>query len=1084
MNKGSFASTWPVLAKLLALLCCLLALGAALRMDIRLFPDRVLPEYTIRLQAPGLSADRIDERVTRPVEEAIRASGLALKISTLSQNQTASLTVKTKVRLFGSDREKLEQIMREVSGTLPLDSWELSSSNLADDRVGTYMVYGSDIQTIADAANRDLSEKLSAIPGVARVEVDDASLRQEVELVFHPTMLRAHGLTPGDVLGQLQAKGAAEQVGTIGKGADRTNFRWGREWTSPQELASELISTGKGYVPLKTLADIRDLRGSRGETVHVYKGSPAVAVTVYAAGGSQLPQLRAEVINAVDEVKQAADGRYQIDLIHDVAGILSAALRDGSILVILLASLTAIAVGLRLRSVSAGTLSFLFLLLSTGALLGGMWLVGMPLTLVSLGPVLLFALLYAGAGVWLFLRLAEERDLSAQGCVRSVWALMRPILLGIVIVAAVFTGLLTTDFIKASDAALLTDALPIIPLGTAVMTLVYGWIVPVLAAAWIPEGFPAVVREKTRRGWAVRLAARWERSVGLGFVPYGVTLAASLFAIVFFHPFVLVDPYGKTDGQQKTLSLSMIQGSSIDQSMQAAQVAEERLRKLEEVRDLYTAASRESLTFYLHLEEKDNWTRSRMDLEKELDKALREVPHTDPFAMIVSEDQKTRLELTIKGPSLHTSKEIADQLVTLMKGLQWTDEDGREIITDERIGAGTTGTYIEMTPKPEMLAHYQVTEAEIRRQLASYLGRQAAGSLAWNERAIPVTARFPDNWMEHPDQVKNILVRTPGGAVHLQDLAEWRLADEPPVFQREDGQYVIKVSSAVSQPDWIDGLAFSIPLQMEQKMPIPEGYRILTANELKKEQEQETKNTDKTGRFLAVSGAVLIVLAAALALQRRLRDSIIALAFVPVLAGGVMFGLLLLDRPLNVMGFYGMAATAALLVQQTLLFLDRLHLSAKAAETIMDGVKAASSRAVPALLIVLSSVILASLPFGLGWGSGDDVHGSFSATLLLGTILAGYAAIVLVPGVHTAAENRRLYSQPWTIPLIRKRLRNWWENEKVRRQDRRELKRSRFSRQTGDDSGERVHESASGRPGELSDEDFLPLPREVRDANL
>ncbi|MEJ8547812.1 efflux RND transporter permease subunit [Brevibacillus borstelensis] len=1081
MNNRTFASTWPALAKLLALVCCLLAIGAALRMEIRLFPDRPLPEYTVRFTAAGMSAEMVDEKVARPAEEAIRSTGLALKISVRAQANSATVTFKTRDSLFGDKRETFENKLRELSASLPVSDWELSQSNLADDRVGYYFLHGSDLQTISDAARGDVSEKIGAIPGVARVEVDSDSLRQEMELVFRPTMLRAYGLTPGDVIDQLQGKGAREPVGTVGFGTDQTHFQWSGEWTSPQELGKQLISTQKGHIELKTLVDIRDLRGSKGESVQVYRGAPAVGVTVYAAAGSQLPSVRADVMEAVGELNEAAKGRYQIDLVKDFAAKMTAALRDTGLLILLLGLGTSLAVGLTFRSAMAGSLSLLSQIIAVGALLGGMWLCGIPLALTSIGPIALFAALYAGAVVPLFHRIGQERVVSHVSGLHIAKDLLKPTLLAIVMLAACLTGLMTTDILKSSDLSLLHDVLPVTMIGTAVMIAVYGFIVPVLVAAWLPEGLSSVRRDG-RGKLTGYLVSRWERTVSQRFLPFGLALVASLLAVELFHSFVQVDPYEKTDGQQKTLTLAMIKGSTIDQAMQAAKTAEERLLALEEVRDVHTVASRENLTFHLQLADSDEWTRTRVDLEKELDKSLREIPRTDPFAMVVSDDQKTRLEVTVKGPSLQTTKDIAMQVVSFLQEMRWQDEKGREMITDERIGAGTSGTYIAIKPKQQVLARYRVTEADIKRQLESYMGKQSAGSMIWNSQSVPITARFPDNWMEHADQIKSILIRTPAGAVHLQELADWTLADEPPVYQREDGDYVFLVSSAVSVQEWIEGIAYSIPFRMEEKMPIPDGYRILSATELKKEQEKETNDTDTAGRFLAGFAAIATVMAASVLLLRRMRDGVIALALLPVLSGGLMFGLMLFDRPLNVMGFYGIVTASAITAQQALIFLSQLADTAEGAETILDGIRARAARAVPALMTVFGALTVACLPFAFGFGKGDDLHASFSAALLLGTVAAGYAVVFLLPAIYAGAEHRRLYRQPWSIPVIRRQLGIWWENEKVRRLDRRSRKR-KWPDDQQELHADSAEQPAAERKRELSKEDFLPLSASSQDAN-
>ncbi|MFP3513888.1 hypothetical protein SB775_30800, partial [Peribacillus sp. SIMBA_075] len=86
----------------------------------------------------------------------------------------------------------------------------------------------------------------------------------------------------------------------------------------------------------------------------------------------------------------------------------------------------------------------------------------------------------------------------------------------------------------------------------------------------------------------------------------------------------------------------------------------------------------------------------------------------------------------------------------------------------------------------DMLARYRVTENEIKRQLESYLGDQSAGTVQWNNRNVAVNVHFPSKWMDHPDQVKNILIRTPQGTVRLADLVDWSIAKEAMVYDRKD----------------------------------------------------------------------------------------------------------------------------------------------------------------------------------------------------------------------------------------------------------------------------------------------------------
>ncbi|GIO05245.1 hypothetical protein J31TS6_12730 [Brevibacillus reuszeri] len=1084
MNNKTYVSVLPSLARVLALICCLLAIGAALRMDMKTFPDRFVPVYTISLTAPGVPSNKVDETVTRRVEEAVRALGSALTIETSSRAGSGTVTVETTESIGSDYKERLEKKLEEITKQLPVKEWSISQDNLADSRIGYFLVHGADLVTLSDIARYALYEKLISMPGIARVEVDNRAVLQQVDLVFRPSMLLAYGLTPADVVGQLPGDVIAESIGSVGKNQDRATFQWTSQSEGPQGLGKQLISTDKGYVPLKTLVDIRDLRGSKGEEVTVYRGSPAIGVSVYAADVGQIPAIRAEVTKAIDEMNANAAGKYAIDMASDDAQPVSGAISQLALIAVLAACFSACFLYLSHRRLSTAVLSLLANVLAVGTVLGGMWLSGLPLTFTSIGPLLIFSLLYMGAGSALFHRLQKLAANSLTSNLREAWQLMKPFLLTIIVLGAVWSSLMMTDFLEARDRVTLYDAWPVMLLGTAALLLVYGFIVPTLAGTWLTEDTNSKTRESESRP-ATKTKSyfimRWERLVKQGYLPFGITLVSSLVIVVLLHSFVPADSYEKIDLDKKTLTLPMVQESSVDDAIRAAQVAEERLRGIAEVQDLYTVASREQLTFHLQLEDKYDWTRSMTDFEKELDKQLRGIPGTDPYALVVSENAKSRLEFTVKGPSLETTREIANTILVYLQKLSFSDKEGRPIITDERIGGAQTGAYIDIRPKQDMLARYRVTENEIKRQLESYLGDQSAGTVQWNDRNVAVNVRFPSKWMDHPDQVKNILIRTPEGTVRLADLVDWSIAKEAMAYERKDGLYVFKVSSAVSNPGWIDVMAYTIPLNMQKTVTIPDGYTVVNADELKKLEEEQSDKKDWSGRLLVIGGLGAVVLLASLILQRRTRDGLFALILLPALPGSVLLGLLLTDRPMNVMAFYGIAAALAVMLQQALVHLDELHQAKAEQESIWNGIQTGASRACTNQLSVPAAVAIASLPLAAGWPGWIDSFASFAGPLLFGSLYTVFAAMVLIPGMQHAAEWKQATQGEISFANLLRRIHVWWENERVRRKDgklrKRQLKQLRREQRAG------VGEHTAKSKNELAREDFLPLSATTKDAN-
>lgn len=1083
MNNKTFLAIAPALARWKAVLLCLLAIGALFRLDVATFPDRGLPEYTIHLTASGLTADQVESSVTRKVEEAVRALGSAVQISSDSRAGSGTITVKTTEHLGSDYKDRLEQKVSETVKTLPVKEYSISQEKLGDNLVGFYLLHGSDVQTLSDVARYTVYEKLIQAQGIARVEIDGQAVREQIEIVFRPSMLLAYGLTPEDVLGQLPQDVIREQIGTVGKTADRTAFTWTSQTEGPQGLGKQLISTGKGYVPLKTLADIRDTRGSKGEEISVYQGSPAVGISVYASEVGQVPAIRQETAKMMAELNTDAGGKYELTLFDDRAQPISAAIAQLTLLAGVAAVLIALYLLASLKRIGPAALSLLAVFMASGTVLGAMWLFGMKFTFSALGPLLVFVLVYLVAGATFFSRLDRLGAYSLPGSLKTAWTVVKPLLLALVVMAAAWFTIVMTDMLKAEDKAVLFDAWPVIVLGAASFALVYGWIIPVLAATWLAEPEPADAGENIPRtpGKVTRaLTVRWEKMVQQGYLPFGLTLVASVVFVLLLQSFVLVDPFAQVAPKEKTLSLPMVQESNIDDAIKAAKSAEERLRSLPEVADLYTDASRERLTMHVKLADKSKWTRSVYDLEKELDKQLRDIPQTDPFALVVNSEQKTRLEFTVKGPSMETTQHIAKEILVYLQKMSWRDRDNREIVTDERIGPAQNTAFIDIRPKPDMLARYRVSEEEIKRQLQSYLGEKQAGSIFVNDRNISVVARFPDKWMDHSEQVRHILIRTQQGAVRLSDLVDWSSGEQPQVYQREDGMYVFKVSSAIADARWIDSMAYNLPLAMQEKITVPKGYTILNEDELKKLREEQSDDKDWSGRLIVMLAMVALVLLTSLLVQRRARDGWFALLLLPVLSGGVTLGLLLLDHPMNLMGFYGVAAACAVLLSLALVQLDDMFAASSEQSTIWNGVRSGMQRSWATSAAIAIAIVLASLPIAAGSLADGQTFVSFASALLFGTLFALFATLVLVPGMQHAAEWREAAQSDVSIPVLVRRIRDWQENERIRRSDARARKKRQ--QQLAQELRKEAQDGSANKKRELAKEDFLPLPTGTDDA--
>lgn len=1064
------------LAYLLVLLIGILAVRAYFAIGVQTYPDIALPTYTIRASAPGMMPELVEERVRAPLEQAVRELGQIENITSTSQYGSVQITLKTKENIGSDYHEKLTKKVSEAAKSLPggAESVQVEQSRINDNEIGYFFVHGTDLQTLSDAAKYTVTEKLLGIPGVSRVETEDEAIQNKVEVLFRPSMLQAYGLTPGDVIRQLQGNSGITQLGTIGQESGDTSFQWLNEASSPQELGKTLIASDKGYVALKLLAEIRDLRGSQGDSITLYKGEPSIGIRVFSEVAGQVPKIRSEVAKAIAELNEEAGGRYRLDEFLIQHAAIGKGIGDFLLFVALASAIASAFIGVWLRQILAAVLSLIANWVAIGGLLAGLWLGGYSVNMATLGPLAVSTLLCIGAGIALFHRYSSIGEWTQASLDKETGKVLAILLLSAVVLFLLFLPVLYTDFVKTMDKPTLYDALPVFAFGTISLLLVYGFIVPTIASGWL-QGRSISLQENRHGKLAGYVTKRWERLIQLRYLPYGITLTSALLFTFFFHTFVTVDPYLKLDSNQMTISLQMVKGSTVEQAVKAAKAAEEKLRKISEIRDLKTVATKTEITIQLLLQDKYDRQRKKTDYEKDIDKALREIPGTDPFDLIVGEEKATRLEFVLKGQSLQTTKELAQKVLLFLQGLPWRDNFGREFITDEKISFLDDEQNILIRPKPEMFVRYRINEDEVKSQLQSYLSEQAIGNVYWNNQSVPIAARYPEKLMEHADQVQNILIRTPQGAVRAGDLVEWQLGPSLAKYEREDGLYVIKVSSAIAEPNRIPTISVFLPLRMQQTVLIPDGYTIQSAEEIRELEKEQSEKKDMAGRAVVSAIALLLILLVAALVQRRLRYALTAVLLLPVLAGTTVLGHLVLNRPLNLMAFYGMFAVAALLIQQTFMMIYHLERERETAATLDEGVRAGTHRYLGAIAALFTSMIAASLPLAAGLGSGEDFHASFAAVWLIGMIASGWMLTVLVPGMYRAAELRVAAAAQFSVLQKKQQLQAWWDNYRVRKKEWREWEQLEKQKRLEEKVLEEGEKSERSR--ELSPDDFLPLSR-------
>lgn len=1081
MIKWNNESLRKRVALLLTVMILFAGVAAGIKMNASLYPDEGLPSFQIRTTAHGLLPFDVNERITMPLEEAVRQLGEIEKMTSVSRLGSSTITVKVKANNLKDWKTRLEKQIETVSKQLPINPSDIqwSQDNLQTSEIAYYLLHGTDLNSLNEVAEFQVKNRLLQIPGVARVEVESQSVENKTEMIFRPSMLQTYGITPSEIIDQLRGQGISQQLGEIGQGSDKTYIQWVNTPSHPQELGKLPILTAKGYILLKQLADIRDLRGSQSDTLSLYRSEPFIGIRLYSQDSSNLLTINQQLGEAITDLNEEAQGRFTLTLFHNQTSLLKSSLRDLGWFMGMMGLLAAGIIAYWMKQKLAGLVSLLISLLAIAWMLAGYWLSGIGLNEITLGLMSIQVCLFQVAALVLFSRYRGLTDWNPTGIDRETRRVFIPLTAAQACLVVLMLPLLLTDFIQSADKASFYLAIPSFVWGGIGFFVTYGILVPTIVSLLLrPSTRPAPLE---RTGKLSRsLAEQWRRLCELRYMPYMLSLVATLLIVVFCKPFVITQPFTQLITNEMELTVEMVEGSTLEAAFQTEKQIEEQLRKLPEIQDLYATVSKDLITLHLKTIDRYDRPRSKGEFEKALKNLMLHTAHTKNFELAGGEEQNEKVEFTVKGPSLATTKQVADQLAfrvaryPLFTRLAYSDP----FITEVKTSYEGKLHQLNFHPRADRLARYSISEDAVQEQIQSYLGEQTIGSVRWGERDTMISARYPENAMQHPDQLQNLMVRTPEGAVPLKDLVEWKLVPSAEAYTREDGLYVIQVTGKVNQEFTSAEQVYAALPRIKDYLTIPVGYSLLTGEDVRKQEKEKAEEKDITTRVLIIGLTVLLSCLLSVFFLRRMTPLVTMLLVLPIFVSSGVLGLLIVDRPLNMMSMYGVIAAVGITLQLGLWLVAELEWEASKQNGLEHARAIVVRKSLEPIGAALFTGLLAILPLTLGWGSGEDHHAPFAATFSFGVLLAGWILIGLIPGIYLPLATSSVHETLQNIGKIGTRIRVWWINERVRLQDARLLKQQEKLNQRK--YQEVVEAKQTSRPintAELTKDDFLPLSK-------
>ena len=967
------------------------------------------PEFTIRTakiftQYPGASPEEVAREVSEPLVTALQQMQEVKDISTTSSAGLSEISVDIKFEFSKSKDDlqiiwtKLRNKINDAQRSLPQEaSTPLVQDDFGDVYGFSYFITGDDyspaeLRTYA----KQLQKELLQVKDVGKVQL--AGERDEaifVEISHENRMVL--GISIQALYDILQQQNAVVSAGSVNIGDQRIIIDPSGAIDSVGAIKNLLVATeadGK-IIYLKDIAKVyRDYKTPASKVIR-YNGKPAIALGVASVAGGNV----VVVGKAVDKKLREAESRrplgmevsayyhqgkvVEISVNNFVRNVLAA-------LIIVICSLL-FTMGLR----SAMVIAFI-LIVTVGATLATMQIIGVPLHRISLGALIISLGMMVDNAVVITEAILvgvqqgrKKLDIAMEIVTQTKWPLLAGTMVGVIAFAPI-------GFAPGQTAEYTGDLFWVV-----MLALLFSWILAMtitpLVCYWaFPENQPIksadaegafFIKYKQLIRWSLR--SRW----------LVISSVMGLFVFsIWGAQFMTQGFFPRSTTPQMVLDYWLPEGTAIERTEQDVKVIEAFVQNMDGVNAVQTLIGGGGIRYMLTYNPQSTNSAYgqllvRVDDYHAIDSMMPKVQafiaerfpeaQAKAWRFVLGPGGGSAIEAEFSGPDPKILRRLANQAKAVMSA------DGGALSIKDNWRQPVS--VIEPVYSEARGRRAGVSRKDLADAILNYYSGKQVGVYREGEDLIPIISRLPDTENAKIVGIKSIQVLSAltGKMVPIAQVTDgfktiWRDGQ----IHSENRVFRIKVQS----DPYPDELAATLLNRIRPKIEaitLPDGYTFEWGG-------QEGDSKESNGNLLSTIplGFLAMVLVVVISFG-KIRQPLVIWLVVPLATIGVVFGLVVTGIPLEFMGILGLLSLSGLLIQNGIILVDRMDTEIDEGKPRFDAiVDSAASRVRP---VVLGSFTTALGVIPLFF---DAFFQSMAVVIVFGLSFATLLTLLIVPVLY------------------------------------------------------------------------------------
>ena len=998
MSLAGISIRRPVATTMVMVSFIFIGLLAMFSMKKELIPDINIPVVTISTTWNGAVAEDVETQVTKKIKDSLSNVEAIDKIQTVSSYGSSSVVVNFD---FGvNTNDKVTQIQREVSkitNDLPKDANTpiVRKVDAATGSMTAIIAFNSDNKTALNTFIKEkLKPRLESLAGIGEVTIA-GNPEKQLQIQVDSDKLSAYNLSPMELYSIIRTAVTTYPIGKLSTGNKDMIIRFMGELDYIDQYENILINSNGNSLRLKDVADVV-LTTEDPDRLGYLKGKDSIIVLLSKSSDGDTIGLNSAAFKVIEEMKpyMPAGTEYSIELdnsenINSSISNVSSSAIQGLVLatIILFVFLKSFRTTILISLALPVAIIFTFAFLSMR---------GTTLNLISLMG------LSIGVGM-----LTDNSVVVVDNIYRHITELNSPVMeasenateeVTFSVIASALTTIvvfLPILFIPGLAREFFRDMSYAIIFSNLAAIIVAITMIPMLASRFL--------NRKSMKSEDGRLFKKvktfYLKVINKAISHKGLTvliMAVLFFFSIFVGPKLLKFEFmPKQDEGKYSLTAELQNGTDLNKAEKIAKELDEIIKSDPHTQSYLMLVSTSSISVNANVGKKNTRDDSVFtimnDIRNKTSKVLdARVSMTNQFS---GGQTNKDVQFLLQGSNQNEIKQLGKQLLEKLQSYNGM------VDISSTLDPGIIELRVNIDR--DKIASYGISPTVVAQTISYYmLGGDKANTatLKTDTEEIDVLVRLPKDKRNDINTLASLNIKVGDNKfVKLSDVATLQYAEGTSEIRKKNGIYTVTISGN-------DG---GVGLGAIQSKIIEEFNNLNPPSTVSYSWGGQTENMQKTMSQLSFALSISIFLIYALLASQfeSFIMPIIIIGSIPLALIGVIWGLVILRQPIDIMVMIGVILLAGVVVNNAIVLIDFIKtMRTRGYDKDYSIIYSCETRLRPILMTTMTTVF-GMIPMALGLGEGSEFYRGMAITVIFGLSFSTILTLVLIPILYSIVDS-------------------------------------------------------------------------------